>query len=142
MAIIKSIFLIYLFACTFVSNHMVKTAVSDVAEHQIAQNEEKNNLFYREYSGAYVDLLQDASIIVTGANVDTEEENLVCLVNASNEECIFKPFVEGVSFDNVASGRYYVYICQAKDGKIVDASPDVNIFYPVSESGASEVYMD
>lgn len=127
---IAKIVFIYLIAYAFVSNGMGNNVVFGIEEYQITQNKEKSDLFYREYIGTYVDLLQEASIIVKSTNVGAEEENVVCLVNASNEECIFKPFIDGVSFDNVASGRYYVYICQTEDDKVVDASPDVNIFYP------------
>lgn len=91
---------------------------------------EANDLLYRTYSGTYIDLDKEASLVITSTQIDTENENEVWLINASDNTSIFKSFTDEMSIDHVASGRYYVYICRKEDGKIVDAAPEVRVFYP------------
>lgn len=136
--IIRIIIFIYLYGYMFVSNDTTAVIFPDNKKSEVAANEEKNDLFYREYKGTYIDLAREASIVFEDAQVNLEEENIVCLINANNGECTFKAFKAGVSFDNVPCGEYYLYVYQAADGMIVDTTPDVNIYF--SDVGASNIY--
>lgn len=100
------------------------------AEYQNVQMTGNNDLLYRTYPGTCIDLYKEASLVVTSTQVDMEDGNIVWLINASDNTSIFKSFLGEVSIDNVASGRYYVYICREKDGIIVDAAPEIRVFYP------------
>lgn len=124
------IILMYIYGNTFISNDAATVVLPDNEVYENTESGEKNNLIYREYNGTYVNLPQEASIVIKDAQVNLEEENMVCLLNASNGEGVFKAFEYGVSFDNVKCGEYYIYV-QSADGIIVDASPDVNVFFQI-----------
>ncbi|MBD5461901.1 MAG: hypothetical protein HDR24_02400 [Lachnospiraceae bacterium] len=130
----------YLYASIFLASDRISFLTHTVAgiafshmieaEYQNIQRTERNDLLYRTYPGTCVDLDKEASLIITSTQVDMEDGKVVWLINASNNTSIIKSFIEGMSIDNVASGRYYVYICQGNNGKIVDATPEIKVFYP------------
>ncbi|GFI04221.1 hypothetical protein IMSAGC005_03073 [Lachnospiraceae bacterium] len=105
--------------------------------YQNISKDSNGDLLYRTYGGTYINLLDEASLIITSTQAIPDEESVVWIINANDNTITTIPFEEGMTIDHITSGRYYICICQNESGIIIDPTPEVKTFYADSQTSGN-----
>ncbi len=122
------------------TNLLTNTATSNLIDtliqkgYQSMLKDSYRDLLYRTYDGTYINLTEEASLIITSTQAIPDEESVVWIINANNNTITTIPFEEGMTIDHITSGRYYICICQNESGIIIDPTPEVKTFYADSQT--------
>lgn len=144
--IIQFIFLVSLYIFTVVPDNtrnidsLNNTATGNLIDALIqkgyqSMNKDNNDyLLYKTYDGTYINLPEETSLIITSTQAVLEEECVVWIINANNNTITTIPFEDGMTINHIASGRYYICICQNESRIIIDPTPEVKTFYADSQA--------
>lgn len=105
--------------------------------YQNISKDSNGDLLYRTYGGTYINLLDEASLIITSTQAIPDEESVVWIINANDNTITTIPFEEGMTIDQITSGRYYICIYQNESEIIIDPTPEVKTFYADSQTSGN-----